>query len=263
MATRSRQARVSSASPTGGTSPRSQSARATSLEEIRRRGVTSSRYYGAGCDPAPTGALPRRSRLLRIRERAEPATLGGVPRFGGIRVSGRMDLSRSVDSALDRSIALGYGNVGLLVRRRLPGWPADPPRMDGKVVLITGAASGLGLASATGFARLGASVRALARNEDRARDAVDRIRGRSPAPTCGRSSADLASLDALRAFLRPASTAEEERLDVLVSNAGVMPDERERSADGDRAHVRDPRPGAVGADRRGSPGSCARAPRRG
>ncbi|MFF0146687.1 SDR family NAD(P)-dependent oxidoreductase [Amycolatopsis sulphurea] len=37
--------------------------------------------------------------------------------------------------------------------------------MPGKVVLITGAASGIGLAAAAGFARLGASLRVLGRSD--------------------------------------------------------------------------------------------------
>src|SRR5581483_3842113 len=83
--------------------------------------------------------------------------------------------SALVDTLLDRTIALGYGTVGLKARRRLPDWPADPPRMDGKAVLVTGAASGLGLASAIGFARLGATVHALARTHQRAGEAAGRI----------------------------------------------------------------------------------------
>jgi hypothetical protein len=47
-----------------------------------------------------------------------------------------------IDKALDRSVVLGYANIGLEVRRRLSGWPAGPARMDGKVVLVTGAGSG-------------------------------------------------------------------------------------------------------------------------
>ncbi|HEY2206961.1 MAG TPA: hypothetical protein VGH99_21075 [Pseudonocardia sp.] len=43
-----------------------------------------------------------------------------------------MGLSSAVDTVLDRTVVLGYGNVGLTVRKLLPGWPADPPRMDGR-----------------------------------------------------------------------------------------------------------------------------------
>ena len=66
-----------------------------------------------------------------------------------------MRVENLIDTALDRSVALGYANIGLHVRRRLPGWPAEPARMDGKVALVTGAASGIGLAAASGFAGLG------------------------------------------------------------------------------------------------------------
>ena len=129
-------------------------------------------------------------------------------------------MSSLVDTALDRAIAPGYGNVGLVVRKRLPGWPDDPPRMDGQVVLITGAASGIGLAAGQGFARLGATVLAVGRNQQRADDAARAIGGDARGIACEVSS--VAALKALRV----------DRLDVLVNNAGVMPDERERSADG-------------------------------
>jgi hypothetical protein len=58
-----------------------------------------------------------------------------------------MDAITLVDTVLDRSVVLGYGNTGFEIRRRLPGWPAGPTRMDGKSVLVTGAASGIGLAA--------------------------------------------------------------------------------------------------------------------
>ena len=127
-----------------------------------------------------------------------------------------------LDTLLDRTIAPGYGRAGLALRRRLAGWPADPPRMDGQVVMVTGAASGIGLAAAQGFASLGATVLAVARNERRARDAEQALDGDVRGVAC-----DVSSVAALREL-----AAGVERLDVLVNNAGVMPRERSRSVDG-------------------------------
>ena len=75
-----------------------------------------------------------------------------------------------------------------MLRRRLPGWPADPPRMDGQVVMVTGAASGIGLAAVQGFASLGATVLAVARNERRARDAAQAVSGDLRGVACDVSS---------------------------------------------------------------------------
>lgn len=138
-----------------------------------------------------------------------------------------------LDTALDRTIVLGYGAPGLRVRRRLPGWPRDEERLDGKVVLITGAASGIGLAAATGLARAGASVHVLGRNAERADEAARRVRA-AAGPRAGRvlpEACDLGSLAELRAFTAR-FLADEDRLDVLVNNAGVMPEHRTRTDDG-------------------------------
>lgn len=142
-----------------------------------------------------------------------------------------VQVASAIDTVLDRTIALGYGDVGLRVRRHLPSWPADPPSMDGKVVVVTGAASGIGLAACRGFARLGASVRVVARNDRRAEDAVRQVRDVAPAANVRGLGCDVASLRGLRA-LAERLNAEEEQLDVLVNNAGTMPDQRERSLDG-------------------------------
>jgi NAD(P)-dependent dehydrogenase (short-subunit alcohol dehydrogenase family) len=92
--------------------------------------------------------------------------------------------------------------------------------MDGAVVLVTGAASGLGLASAQEFARLGATVHALSRNEARAAESVGRP-----------EACDISDLRALRAFAVDFA-GRVPRLAVLVNNAGVMPDDRTLSPDG-------------------------------
>jgi dehydrogenase/reductase SDR family protein 12 len=130
--------------------------------------------------------------------------------------------SRALDTLLDRTILGGYGAPGLAVRRRLPTWPADAGRMDGKVVVITGATAGLGLAAAQGYTALGATVHVVGRDEQRVARAVEGVPG-AVGGIC-----DVSSLASLGAF----TSGWTGPLDVLVNNAGVMAAERSLSADG-------------------------------
>jgi dehydrogenase/reductase SDR family member 12 len=135
-----------------------------------------------------------------------------------------------LDTVLDRTVVAGYTNVGYRIRSR--GWSAsDLPRMQGKVVLVTGASSGLGLAAAEGFGRLGATVWLLVRSRERGEEARVRIVERSGNDDVHVEVCDLSELESVRQF---AARFREEapRLDVLVNNAGVMTDERAVSADG-------------------------------
>ena len=54
-----------------------------------------------------------------------------------------MTVGGVVDTLLDRSVVLGFSQIGLSVRSRLPGWPADPPgdALLGRAVAVTGALS--------------------------------------------------------------------------------------------------------------------------
>jgi len=135
-----------------------------------------------------------------------------------------------LDTILDRTVVAGYANVGYRLRSRI--WHAgDLRRMDGETVLVTGATSGIGLAAAEGFARLGASVRLLARSEERgerARAAVVEATGNRDVQV---RRCDVSDLRDVRAFAAGLA-AEEPRLDVLVNNAGVLPAERTLSPDG-------------------------------
>jgi len=135
-----------------------------------------------------------------------------------------------LDDVLDRTVVAGFTSLGYRIRSR--GWSASAlPRMDGKVVLVTGASSGLGLAAAEGFARLGATVWLVVRSRERGEQARLRI-----AERCGNDDlhvglCDLSELESVRQFAEHFRD-QASRLDVLVNNAGVMTEAREVSADG-------------------------------
>uniref|UniRef100_A0A8C2YPD8 Retinol dehydrogenase 14 n=1 Tax=Chinchilla lanigera TaxID=34839 RepID=A0A8C2YPD8_CHILA len=126
--------------------------------------------------------------------------------------------------------ALG-GVLWLAVRRlvgrgvpRLHGG-AEPGLMRGKTVLITGANSGLGRATAAELLRLGARVIMGCRDRARAEEAAGQLRRELGGPeeedALVVKELDLASLRSVRAFCREL-LQEEPRLDVLINNAGVF-----------------------------------------
>ena len=102
--------------------------------------------------------------------------------------------------------------------------------MGGKVALITGGTSGIGKATATALAAMGADVVVVGRDPERGERAAAEIR----AQTGGRVDLALANL-ASQAEVR--NLAEEfrrryDRLDVLVNNAGLVQSERTETPDG-------------------------------
>ncbi len=148
-------------------------------------------------------------------------------------------LARGLDTLMDRTVAPGYTRIGPAVRRHLPGWPPDPPpgALAGRTVAVTGATSGLGLATAQGFARLGADLRLVVRDVEKGARLKSRLEAEIPGTTVHVDRCDVSDLDDVRRFadeLTGELTGEfaGEHLDVLVHNAGVMPATRTESAQG-------------------------------
>ena len=107
-------------------------------------------------------------------------------------------------------------------------------RLDGKVALVTGGTGGIGRQTALGLARLGATVVVVGRDRARGEAAVERIRAESGNPRVELLTADLSSLDQVRA-LANRFMAKHDRLDILVNNAAGMYAERRETADGHEA----------------------------
>lgn len=97
----------------------------------------------------------------------------------------------------------------------------DAADQTGKVVVITGANSGVGLASARALAEKGATVVMGCRDSRRGEAAAEQVRAAAPRGTLHVLGLDLASLNRVAAFAR--DVAERfPRVDVLMNNAGVM-----------------------------------------
>lgn len=103
--------------------------------------------------------------------------------------------------------------------------------LTGRRVVITGAASGLGLESARSLAAHGASITAVARSRERADGAVEQIQELVPGADVEAGVADLGDLATIRAFTDD-FLAHHDRIDVLLNNAGVMACPFGRTADG-------------------------------
>jgi len=135
-----------------------------------------------------------------------------------------------LDTVLDRTVVAGYMRVGYRMRRGT--WsPAELRPMDGKVVLVTGGTSGLGLSAAEGFARLGAAIWLAARSEQRGERARTQIVAQTPNSDVRVGLCDLSDLESVRQFAQRLGE-ETGRLDVLVNNAGALTGERTLSVDG-------------------------------
>lgn len=98
--------------------------------------------------------------------------------------------------------------------------------------MVTGATSGLGLAAAEGFARLGATVWLVARSEGRGAQARAATTERSGHRDVRVGLCDLSDLQSVRRRFAERFTAQSQPLEVLINKAGVLPSTRALSPDG-------------------------------
>jgi len=108
---------------------------------------------------------------------------------------------------------------------------AQIPDQHGRVGVVTGANSGIGLVTARELARAGARVVLACRNSEKGAAAVREIQAAVPNAEVELASLDLGSLESVRSFAGRFK-ADHERLDLLINNGGVMAPPRRSTAAG-------------------------------
>jgi NAD(P)-dependent dehydrogenase (short-subunit alcohol dehydrogenase family) len=103
--------------------------------------------------------------------------------------------------------------------------------IQGKVVVITGATSGIGRIAATRIAALGGRIVLVARDRRRADQMLATLREAGPDTTHTAHIADLSTLSEMKRVGREIAAAEP-RIDVLINNAGNVFPTRELTPDG-------------------------------
>ncbi len=145
-------------------------------------------------------------------------------------------LRRAIDVVLEAPVVTSFTRLGHDVRSRVDGWtPPTPEALVGKVVVVTGATSGLGRAAAKAFADLGATVIITGRDSKRtAATAADLAAAGTG--SIEHEVADMGHLDAVRSMAERL-LARHSSIDVLVHNAGALSNERRVTEDGTEATV--------------------------
>ncbi|KAG5676985.1 hypothetical protein PVAND_006776 [Polypedilum vanderplanki] len=104
-------------------------------------------------------------------------------------------------------------------------------RIDGKIVIITGANTGIGKETAIDLAKRGGKIYIACRDEKRGEDALKEIKERSDSDKVHFMQLDLASLESVRKFSQRFHERENQ-LHILINNAGVMACPRMETKDG-------------------------------
>jgi dehydrogenase/reductase SDR family protein 12 len=141
------------------------------------------------------------------------------------------------DSLIEAPIVTSFTKIGYETRKRLDGWSSlDDYDLAGRVIVLTGATSGLGYAAARQLASCGAKLVLVGRNADRNESVVADLIEVTGNPSITQVPADMGDGGQVR-HLAERVLADHDRLDVLIHNAGALTAERHEAPDGTEATV--------------------------
>lgn len=142
-----------------------------------------------------------------------------------------MNANDLIDATLEATVVPSFTKLGFLARCRVDDWDTTNDDLSGRVIVVTGATSGLGKCAAERLAGLGATVVVVGRSEDRNAATADELAETTGSNTVTHAACDTGDLDQVRE-LAERILSDHDRLDVLIHNAGALSAERQTSPDG-------------------------------
>lgn len=137
-----------------------------------------------------------------------------------------------IDSLLEKTVIPSFSSLGVRIRSRLFKWrKISSYSLSGRVVVLTGATSGIGEAGARYYAQLGATLVIVARNKDKLNGLITSLQQQSDNQHIHGIIADLGSQQQTRDAAEKIA-AQWPAIDVLVHNAGALFNQRKRAENG-------------------------------
>lgn len=136
-----------------------------------------------------------------------------------------------VDQLVEAPIAPSFTRLGYDIRSRTDHWDPVDDDLSDRVVVVTGATSGLGRSAAGTLAQLGATVVLVGRDAERTESTRAELEADTGNERIETAIADMGDLEAVAA-LSDELGARHERIDVLVHNAGALTADRRESPQG-------------------------------
>lgn len=148
-----------------------------------------------------------------------------------------MNLRDAADAVLEAPILTSFTKIGYAARKHLDEWtPVNSYDLRGRVIVLTGATSGLGRAAAEQLGRAGATLVLVGRGAEKNERVVAEIVDATENTRVTQVAADMGDLDQVRELARRV-LAEHDRVDVLIHNAGALTAGRRVAPDGTEATV--------------------------
>ena len=137
-----------------------------------------------------------------------------------------------IDTVLERTVVPSFSSLGSNIRSRLYQWQAlDTYSLRGRVVVITGASSGIGKAAAKRYAQLGATLVIIARNPKKTHSVIEALKNTTGNQDIHVVFADLGEQQEVQQAAEQIS-AQWPVINVLVHNAGALFNQRKRARNG-------------------------------